>query len=209
MVNHAKKISILTLLIMLSIWFLPTPILAQSTEIYTVQKGDSLWKISVKYQIGLSEIIAANPQIKNPDLIYPQQKITIPLINQIKAIENEVIRLCNQHRAQYGLKPLTADWQVSRVARHKSTDMRDKNYFSHTSPTYGSPFDMLKAYNISYRAAGENIAKGQRTAQQVVQSWMNSEGHRRNILNQSYTHIGVGYVEGSSGPYWTQLFIGK
>lgn len=208
MTGLLKKLS-LTLLIAVTIWSVPHSILAQNAETYTVQRGDSLWKISLKYQIGLSEIIEANPQIKNPDLIYPGQKVNIPTIDRIKAIEHDVIQLCNQERAKHGLQPLSPDWQVSRVARHKSTDMRDKNYFSHTSPTYGSPFDMLKAYNVSYRAAGENIAKGQRSAQQVVQSWMNSSGHRQNILSPNYTHIGVGYADGGTGPYWTQMFISK
>jgi len=177
-------------------------------ETYTVQPGDSLWKIAVKYEIGLSEIIEANPQIPNPSLIYPNQKINIPLITRIKHIEHEVIQLCNQERAKYGLPALRPEWQVSRVARHKSMDMRDKRYFSHQSPTYGSPFDMLKVYNISYRSAGENIAMGQTTAQEVVRSWMNSEGHRKNILSRDFTHIGVGYAEGGSGRfYWTQMFI--
>lgn len=208
MTGLLKKLS-LTLLIAVTIWSVPHSILAQNAETYTVQRGDSLWKISLKYQIGLSEIIEANPQIKNPDLIYPGQKVNIPTIDRIKAIEHDVIQLCNQERAKHGLQPLSPDWQVSRVARHKSTDMRDKNYFSHTSPTYGSPFDMLKAYNVSYRAAGENIAKGQQSAQQVVQSWMNSSGHRQNILSPNYTHIGVGYADGGTGPYWTQMFISK
>ena len=83
--------------------------------------------------------------------------------------------------------------------------MKDKNYFSHTSPTFGSPFDRLKALGISYTAAGENIAKGQRTAQEVVTAWMNSEGHRANILDAKFTHIGVGYVK--DGNIWTQQFI--
>jgi len=89
-------------------------------------------------------------------------------------------------------------------------DMRDKNYFSHQSPTYGSPFSMMKNFGISYRTAGENIAAGQQTPQEVVTAWMNSPGHRANILNKSFTHIGVGYAKGGSyGHYWTQMFIGK
>jgi len=96
------------------------------------------------------------------------------------------------------------------MARDKSADMRDHHYFSHQSPTYGSPFDMMKKYGISYTTAGENIAAGQTTPEEVVQAWMNSEGHRANILNPNYTAIGVGYVKGGSyGSYWTQDFIGK
>ena len=181
---------------------------AQGVNTYTVQPGDTLWLIAKKYQIGLSEIIEANPQIKNPDLIYPMQKINIPNIDRIKDIEHQVIQLVNQERAKNGLKALRPNWELSRVARHKSQDMRDKHYFSHTSPTYGSPFDMMKAYRIGFSYAGENIAMGQTTAWQVMQGWMNSTGHRQNILNPNFTEIGVGYAEGGTGKYyWTQMFI--
>ncbi|WP_202081099.1 SafA/ExsA family spore coat assembly protein [Caldalkalibacillus salinus] len=183
---------------------------AQGSDTYIVQPGDTLWKISQRYQIGLSEIIEANDQIENPDLIYPGQRVNIPVIDELKRLEHRVIQLCNQEREKRGLQPLRADWQVSRVARHKSQDMRDRNYFSHTSPTYGSPFNMLRNYNISYRSAGENIAMGQRTANEVVQGWMKSQGHRENILNPQFTHIGVGYAQGGQGRhYWTQMFISR
>jgi len=175
---------------------------------HTVKSGDSMWKIAVKYEVGLSEIISANPHISNPELIYPGQIITIPTTDTaVVNYEKEVIRLVNQKRAEKGLSPLKEDWELSRVARFKSQDMKDKNYFSHTSPTYGSPFDMIKSFGISYKSAGENIAKGQSTPQAVVNAWMNSSGHRANILNSSYTHIGVGYV--AQGKYWTQMFIKK
>ena len=120
--------------------------------------------------------------------------------------EKQVVELVNEQRAAYGLNPLTLSSKLSDVARLKSQDMHDNNYFSHTSPTYGSPFDMMKTFGISYRTAGENIAKGYATPQAVVTAWMNSEGHRANILNANYTTIGVGYV--ASGNYWTQEFIG-
>ncbi|OEF96646.1 SafA/ExsA family spore coat assembly protein [Desulfuribacillus alkaliarsenatis] len=194
-------------------WLLVTLLLTSvvsAYDTYTVQKGDSLWKIAVRYQIGLSEIIGANPQFEDPHWIYPGDTVYVPNIDEIKGIEQQVVNLTNQERQKRGLKPLQVDWQVARVARYKSMDMRDKNYFAHQSPTYGSPFDMLRAFNVSYRGAGENIAAGQRTAQEVVNSWMNSEGHRQNILNPNFTHIGVGYAEGSSYRfYWTQMFITK
>ena len=181
---------------------------ASADETYTVVKGDSMWKIAVKYEIGLSEIKNANPQIKNPDLIYPGQVLNIPTTDaSVLSFEKEVVRLINEIRKQNGLRELTYDWQLSRVARIKSEDMRDNKYFSHTSPTYGSPFQMMKSFGITYRSAGENIAKGQATPQKVVDAWMNSSGHRANILNSSFTHIGVGYAE--NGRYWTQMFIGK
>jgi uncharacterized YkwD family protein len=93
------------------------------------------------------------------------------------------------------------------VAQKKSVDMAQNNYFSHTSPTYGSPFDMMRDFGVTYRTAGENIAQGQRTPQEVVNAWMNSAGHRQNILSTNFTHIGVGYEK--SGNHWTQMFIGK
>jgi uncharacterized YkwD family protein/spore coat assembly protein SafA len=202
-----KKI-LLSFALLISIMTVPS--ISHAQQVHTVSPGDSMWKISVWYQVGLSEIISANPQIKNPSLIYPGQKITIPNYDATKSIENQVIQLTNQERAKYGLKPLAANWELSRVARYKSADMRDKNYFSHTSPTYGSPFDMMKNFGITYRSAGENIAAGQTTPQQVVQAWMNSQGHRENILSSSYTQIGVGYAKGGSQRYyWTQMFISK
>ena len=174
---------------------------------HTVVKGDTMWKLAVKYQVGTSEIIQANPQVTNPDLIYPGQLLTIPEPDaSVAAFEKEVVRLVNVQRTQNGLKPLTENWELSRVARYKSQDMVDRRYFSHTSPTYGTPFQMIKSFGLTFRTAGENIAYGQRTPQAVVNAWMNSSGHRANILSASYTQIGVGYV--ANGHYWTQMFIG-
>lgn len=119
----------------------------------------------------------------------------------------QVLNLVNAERAKYSLSPLTLNSSVSKVAQAKAEDMKNNSYFSHTSPTYGSPFDMLKQFGISYSTAGENIAKGQKTPQAVVNAWMNSEGHRANILNKNFTQLGVGYVGGST-TYWVQMFIG-
>lgn len=184
---------------------LSAPVFADTT--HTVVRGDTMWKLAVRYQVGTAEIIAANPQVKNPDLIYPGDILTIPTLDaSVRAYEQEVIRLVNAERAKYGLSALTEDWELSRVARIKSQDMHDRRYFDHTSPTYGSPFDMMRAFGIRYRTAGENIAMGYATPAAVVRAWMNSAGHRANILNASYTKIGVGYV--ASGSYWTQHFTG-
>lgn len=196
-----KIISLVVLFIMTA-----TTALAQTT--YTVQSGDSMWKIAVKYQVGVSEIIQANPQISNPNMIVPGQKLTIPTNDDIKAIENEVIRLTNIERSKNGLPALAQHWELSRVARYKSADMANKGYFSHESPTYGSPFTMMQNFGIRFSSAGENIAYGQRTPQEVVTAWMNSPGHRANILSRSYSHIGVGLARNKSGvAYWTQMFI--
>ncbi|CRK81927.1 SafA/ExsA family spore coat assembly protein [Neobacillus massiliamazoniensis] len=203
-----KKTFWIGLLFILSLFCIPNVSFAQ--QVYIVQPGDSLWKIAVRYQVGLSELIGANPQFKNPHLIYPGQKVNIPNLDATKSIENQVIQLTNQQRAKFGLKPLTMDWQLSRVARYKAMDMRDNNYFSHTSPTYGDPFTMMRNFGIVYSAAAENIAAGQITPAEVVQAWMNSSGHRANILNANYTYIGCGYAKGGSqGYYWVQQFISK
>ena len=122
----------------------------------------------------------------------------------------EVLNLVNKERKANGLKPLTLNKELSNVANIKSRDMIEKGYFDHTSPTYGSPFDMMKKFNISYNTAGENIAMGQKTPSEVMNSWMNSSGHRANILNSTYTELGVGIQKDSNGTiYWTQMFIGR
>lgn len=174
---------------------------------HTVVSGDTMWKLAVKYEVGTSEIIEANRQVSNPDLIYPGQVLNIPqLDSKVLNYEAEVVRLVNEVRAENGLAPLTMNWELSRVARYKSQDMKDKGYFSHTSPTYGTPFQMMRSFGLSYRTAGENIARGYATPQAVMNGWMNSPSHKANILKASYKQIGVGYV--AQGGYWTQEFIG-
>ena len=200
--KHKKGFAGLLLIAIAMVFTIPA-----NASSHTVVPGDTFWKIAVQYRVGCSEIIAANPQINNPDLIYPGQVLAIPETDQlVRSYEEEVVRLVNGERARYGLSALTENWELSRVARYKSQDMRDNRYFSHTSPTYGSPFNMMKAFGIPYRYAGENIAYGYRTAQSVVNGWMNSSGHRANILNPNYRQIGVGYV--ADGSYWTQMFVG-
>ncbi|XRG79509.1 CAP domain-containing protein [Rossellomorea sp. GAMAL-10_SWC] len=125
----------------------------------------------------------------------------------LSAYESKVVDLTNAERTKAGLKPFTVNATLSKTARLKSQDMTDKNYFDHTSPTYGSPFDMMKQFGITYSYAAENIAKGQKTPEEVVTAWMNSAGHRANILNPNLTQIGVGYDSRSNA--WTQQFIGK
>jgi uncharacterized YkwD family protein/spore coat assembly protein SafA len=202
METDMKKRTILTLIFAM---LFSASVFAQST--YTVKRGDSMWKIAVKHQVGLSEIIAANPQIKNPALIYPGQKLTIPTVTTTSQ-ENEVIRLVNVERSRAGLSPLKMNWELSRVARYKSADMANKGYFSHNSPTYGTPFQMMENFGLRFTAASENIAYGQRTPAEVVRDWMNSPGHRSNIMSGSYNEIGVGLAKNKNGVcYWTQMFM--
>lgn len=142
--------------------------------------------------------------------VQPEQ----PIINETNSIVNseelKMLEHINQERAKAGIAPLQMDTEIARVAQIKSQDMVDHNYFSHTSPTYGSPFDMMKNFGITYRAAGENIARNSTMFKAHI-ALMNSEGHRNNILNPNYTHIGIGIVKNqtSSGITVTQMFIKK
>lgn len=200
----------------------------------TVQKGDTIWLIAKRYHVPFFELLHLNRHYKNPNLIHPNDKIVIPDHNTgtntsqnsstDKIVDKnnspaesvtsqqaqEVLKLVNAERKKQGLKSLTLSSTLTNIATVKSKDMAVNNYFSHQSPTYGSPFEMLQHFGVTYRSAGENIAAGQRTAQEVMNAWMNSSGHRANILNSSYTELGVGYYAGGSyGHYWTQEFIGK
>ena len=175
---------------------------------YTVKSGDTLWKIAQKFEVGLKELQDANKQIVNPALIYPNQKLYIPSVAPLKSLEDEVVRLVNAERAKNGLPALKANWQAARVARIKSEDMIKNKYFSHQSPVYGSPFNMMENFGLKFSSAAENIAKGQRTPQEVMNSWMNSPGHRANILSKAVTEIGVGAAKDANGTLvWTQMFL--
>ena len=240
---------------------------------YTIQPGDTLWKIAARCGTDARSVLKWNPCLENPDVICPGQTLILPGDSRtctngngannvtpstngngannvtpstngngannaapstngnttnnaapstngnaanntannstdsgVSAYEKEVVRLVNEVRAQNGLNALTLDTELCRGARAKSQDMADKRYFDHNSPTYGTPFQMMKSFGITYRTAGENIAYGYKTAQSVMDGWMDSSGHRANILNASYTRIGVGYV--ANGNYWTQWFAG-
>jgi len=150
----------------------------------------------------------ANPRPERPVTPEePKEEQELVEESQLSEFELEVVELTNNERAKAGLAALEVDEELSRVAREKSRDMSVSGYFDHNSPNYGSPFDMMRSYGVTYQTAGENIAKGQRSPQEVVNAWMNSEGHRANIMNPNFTHIGVGFVE--TGNHWTQMFIGK
>ena len=125
------------------------------------------------------------------------------------AYERRVLELVNEERAKQGLSPLTWHEGLANVARAHSQDMNDRRFFSHDNPDGQSPFDRIKAAGIAYTRAAENVAAGQKTPEEVMQGWMNSAGHRANILNPNLTALGVGYYAGD-GPYthyWTQCFI--
>lgn len=127
----------------------------------------------------------------------------------MNADEKEVFNLINKQRTNNGLSALKVDEEVQRVARIKAEDMVANNYFSHTSPIYGSPFDMLKSFKISYKTAGENIAANSSNTG-AVNSWMNSSGHKANILNSNFNYTGIGVISSSKyGKIFVQMFVGK
>ena len=125
----------------------------------------------------------------------------------LQKYEKRVVELVNIERQKVGHDPLVETPLIDKGATAKATDMKDKRYFGHTSPTYGSPFAMMKTFGVHYQRAGENIASGYKTPETVVKGWMNSPGHRANILSTKYGKIGVGYAAGGkSGAYWVQWF---
>ena len=129
--------------------------------------------------------------------------------SSLTADELETFNLINQQRANNGLSALKVDSELQRVARIKAQDMVNNNYFDHNSPTYGTPFNMMKNFGISYKTAGENIA-GNSSNSAAVTAWMNSSGHRANILNSSYNYTGLAVVSSPRyGKVYVQMFIGK
>ena len=173
-------------------------------EFYKVSKGDTFWFIAKRYGLDYKELMRLNPTVVPTNMQIGSSIKLKPSAPSASSFEEQVVVLVNQERKKAGLAPLTHRADIKNVAEKKAMDMINSNYFSHTSPNYGSPFDMLKAFGVSYRTAGENIAKGQKSPQEVMNAWMNSSGHRANILNGSYTSIGVGYYNGA----WVQLFVG-
>ena len=126
--------------------------------------------------------------------------------DSLSSLESTALRLLNEDRARNGLPALEADPELSRIARIKSEDMRDNNYFAHESPTYGRVSDMLRHFGYSFKGAGENIAH-HATVEKSQAAFMSSDGHRRNILSTAWTKVGVGVCRDRNGfVYVTQIF---
>jgi uncharacterized YkwD family protein len=180
--------------------------LSNGTAVITAAAADGSRK---KATVTLSILPAPAAPILTPTPTPRPEAMPMPITTPTEtelSFEKTVADLVNMYRAENDLPPLTLSAELSGAARIKSRDMCDKNYFAHISPTYGSAADMLIGFNISFSYMGENIAKGFSSAEQVVNSWMNSPGHRANILNPNYKQIGVGHV--SNGGIWTQIFVG-
>lgn len=146
---------------------------------------------------------------QTPNTVQQTPAQTPAQTNRLGTQEQQMVDLVNRERTKNGLSPLSVDLEVARVAGIKSQDMVDNNYFSHNSPTYGSPFDMMKKFGISYLHAGENLA-GNTTVEKAHTALMNSSGHRQNILSPNFTHIGIGVrTSPKYGYVYTQMFISK
>ena len=203
---------------------------------YRVQAGDTLNSISQRFNTTVAELKQLN-RISG-DIVQPGQLLLIlmrssqstpapqpappapappqpappapaPPVSGLTQAEQQMLNLVNQERTGRGLRSLQADLELTRLARLKSQDMINLNYFAHQSPTYGSPFDMMRAAGVTYRTAGENLA-GAASVERAHTALMNSPGHRANILNPNYTHIGIGAITGGRyGMMFTQMFVGR
>jgi uncharacterized YkwD family protein len=178
-------------------------------EAYKVYKGDTFYFIAKRYGLDYTELMRLNPTVDPYNMQVGSIIRLKPASNSntstnVSDYAKQVVNLVNAERSKQGLKPLTINATLTKSAQAKAQDMHDKKYFDHNSPTYGSPFDQMKQFGYKYSYAGENIAMGQKTPQEVMNSWMNSSGHRANILSPNFTEIGVGYVK--DGNYWVQQF---
>lgn len=234
MVLNRRILLLKKLMVLVTTLFLITGIASSaSAQHCNVKNGDSMWRIAKRYNVDFFRVLELNKHLhKNPHLIHPKDKVELPdgstgnqttegskedNIEEDKqettergetSQAQEILNLVNQERSKQGLQKLTLSNKLTSVANTKAKDMAVNNYFDHNSPTYGSPFEMLQSFGVTYSYAGENIAAGQTTAQRVMTDWMNSSGHRANILNKNYTQLGVGYSKGGSyGVYWCQEFI--
>ncbi|WP_182102724.1 CAP domain-containing protein [Niallia taxi] len=205
-----KKLFICGLLLFMMVPVSPTDTQAQIKtfkeppfEFYKVSKGDSFWYIAQRYGLDYKRLMELNPDVQPLNMHVGEIIRLKPSAESPSTFQEQVVKLVNAERAKHGLKPLVHRADIKNVAQKKAEDMINSNYFSHTSPNYGSPFDMLKTFGVSYQAAGENIAKGQKTPEEVMNAWMNSSGHRANILKPEYDSIGVGLYHSA----WVQIFI--
>ena len=160
-----------------------------------------IFSVALSAMIVVSAVLPTTSAAYRP--CYNCVQETVVQSGSVSQIERQAMELVNRIRKQNGLEPLTISEDLSVKARVKAQDMKTQGYFSHNSPTYGTPFQMMKRLGVSYRSAGENIAMGYRSAEAVVNAWMNSPNHRAAILSTRYTTMGIGYADG----YWAQWFI--
>lgn len=182
--------------------------LKSGTKVRVVAKyGD--WYVAYLPDNRVGMIPATNTKLNTPTAASPVPDVAGSTGNSLATEESQMINLINQERSSQGLKPISANMDLTKLARLKSKDIADKGYFSHNSPTYGSPFEMMRNNGISYMYAGENLAKNS-SVQAAHQALMNSTDHRKNILNPNFTEVGIGVI-GAQGDMkiYTQMFIGR
>lgn len=185
-------------------------VFAKIGDWYVVQTPtDQIGAVSVKYV----RAIKPNNNTSNGNANTSANISTNDDLNEEKSgaskEEIELLKLINIERTKNGLSELKFDAELQKVAKIKAKDLVDNNYFSHNSPTYGSPFEMMKSFGITYKTAGENIA-GNPTLEGAVTAWMNSEGHKANILSNAYNYTGIGIVDSQKyGKIMVQMFMGK
>ncbi|MEU9800195.1 sigma-70 family RNA polymerase sigma factor [Streptomyces sp. NPDC051000] len=136
----------------------------------------------------------------------PRPSAPAPAPAPPQGVAGQVVALVNSERSKAGCGPLKEDSQLRAAAQGHSDDMARRDFFAHTNPDGADPGKRTTAAGYDWSTYGENIARGQQTAQSVMDSWMKSPGHRANILNCSFKDIGVGIHNGSGGPWWTQNF---
>ena len=178
---------------------------------YTVQSGDTIWKISLKHNVDLEGLLRENPQVVNPNIIYPGDTLFLPDKQRIRKSEfQKMLYLINQERGRGGLPLLQQDEKLTDIANKKAFDMKDQGYVAHKSPTFGYPTVMLATFHIPCTFVLENIGAGPKTADEMFSTWVSSQVNRSNILEKKATHIGIGYARGGlHGHYWTAIIIEK
>ncbi|OAB44699.1 CAP domain-containing protein [Paenibacillus glacialis] len=180
----------------------PTPVITQASSTTTSRITTKETQNGIPSDLlGLIQTPAGNPREKVPTSSTEQAQEGK---NDSSQFAEKVLDIVNQERSKAGLSSLSMSEELSKMAMVKAQDMYNNNYFDHNSPTHGSPFDMMKEFGITFNSAGENIAKGQTTPTQVMKDWMNSPGHKANIMNNSYTRIGIAYYNNE----WVQEFTG-
>jgi len=183
--------------------------LTEATQANEQQKTEAEKEITSLEQTNPDKIQqpAASPPPQSPTPT--PAPVPMPKPNsQIDAQKQKMLDLINAERSNIGIAPLSTDIKVMEVAQIKSEDMVKNNYFSHTSPTYGSPFDMLSKFSVTFHGAAENIAMDS-SVENAHAALMASEGHRKNILNGSYSSIGIGITDSSRGKVFVQMFVKK
>lgn len=185
-------------------------------EMYRIKPGDTMWNISQEQNVDFHVLLNLNKQIIQPELIYPGQSIYLPddhfnLTKQTQIdVQLKLLTLVNTEREKHNLQPLSLHSKLNLLAEKKAMDMLIHKYVTHKSPTYGNPTDMLETFHFPCKRVFENIGAGPKTADEMFETWMNTQVNRNNVLTDQATYIGVGYaIGGLHQYYWTLLIVEK